>query len=385
MLGAAWMDASTRDATIVAVVVALRLTVPLLIPVLPLPAIVTALVIDGVDQTAFQSQLTPSFWHRVEDGYQGYDKALDVYYLSLAYVATMRNWTNRSALRWAQFLWLYRLAGVTVFEIVHDPSDPASWRWLLLVFPNTFEYFFIAYETIRLRWDPRRLGVGMVTSLVAFIWIVIKLPQEWWIHVARLDVTDFAAQHAWVVPTVSVVVLALIVAAWWAVRYRLTGADWSLRITADALPEELATAAERGAYRALHWRLFDTNLAEKLLLVSLVCVDFAQILPESSATPQQVIVAVATLVVINSAASLAFVRHNRSIENSVAQFAVVGLLNLAIVWVARMLSPRFDPDHAMFFVLLISLIVVLYDRYRPVRNFRLAEPVVSVPGSPHRG
>ena len=27
--------------------------------------------------------------------------------------------------------------------------------------------------------------------MAAFIWIFIKLPQEWWIHVAQLDFTDF--------------------------------------------------------------------------------------------------------------------------------------------------------------------------------------------------
>ena len=27
-------------------------------------------------------------------------------------------------------------------------------RALLLVFPNTFEYFFIAYKAIRTRWSP---------------------------------------------------------------------------------------------------------------------------------------------------------------------------------------------------------------------------------------
>ena len=76
------MDAPASDLMIVVAVVVFRFGVPLFIPVFPLPAIIAALVIDGVDQTIFQTQLTPSFWHEVEDGYQGYDKALDVYYLS---------------------------------------------------------------------------------------------------------------------------------------------------------------------------------------------------------------------------------------------------------------------------------------------------------------
>jgi len=133
------MSPSNLDVAIVVVVVGLRFGVPLFIPRFPLPAILLALIIDAADQTIFQTYLTSGFWHRIEDGYQGYDKALDIYYLSLAYVATMRNWTNKTALVTAQFLWLYRLFGVTLFEVIRDPSDPSSWRWLLLVFPNTFE------------------------------------------------------------------------------------------------------------------------------------------------------------------------------------------------------------------------------------------------------
>jgi hypothetical protein len=94
-------------------------------------------------------------------------------------------------------LWLYRLSGVALFQIVHGPADESSWRWLLLVFPNTFEYFLIAYETVRLRWDPPRMSRRLVVGIVAFIWIFIKLPQEWWIHAARLDFTDFAREHSW--------------------------------------------------------------------------------------------------------------------------------------------------------------------------------------------
>ena len=375
------MDATATDVTILVVVVLARLVVPLFIPMFPLPSIIAALTIDGIDQTIFQTQLTPAFWNDIENGYQGYDKALDVYYLSLAYVATMRNWTNRTALAAAQFLWLYRLFGVTLFECVRDPADPSSWRWLLLVFPNTFEYFFIAYEGVRLRWDPRRMSPRLVVGLAAFIWIFIKLPQEWWIHVAQLDFTDFADEHSWVWPTVAVLVIAVVAIAWWAITYRLPPRDWRLHVKADPLPAELDTAAERAEYRTANWRLFDWNLVEKVTLVSLVCVIFSQMLPGSTATPSQVIVGVGTLVVVNSATGILFARRRWIVENVVAQFAVVVAMNIGLVWIGRALTPRFDPQHAMFFVLLISLIVVLYDRYRPMRELRRAAGRPDGPGA----
>ena len=80
------------DGLIFGVVVASRVLVPLAIPRFPLPAMLAALVIDGIDQTIFQT-----FTDLDLTGYQSYDKALDVYYLSIAYVATLRNWTNLDA------------------------------------------------------------------------------------------------------------------------------------------------------------------------------------------------------------------------------------------------------------------------------------------------
>jgi hypothetical protein len=367
-------DPTTTDLAVLAAVVLARLVVPLFIPRFPLPAILLALVIDAADQTIFQTYLSDGFWARIANEYQGYDKSLDVFYLSMAYVATMRNWSNRTALLTAQVLWLYRLGGVTLFEVIHDAADPSSWRWLLLVFPNTFEYFFIAYEAIRLRWDPLRLSPRTVVGIAAFIWVFVKLPQEWWIHVAQLDLTDEMSAHDWIAPVIGVVVLGLVGFAYWAVRYRLPQRDWAFQVAAPPLPEELDTAAERAAYRASVWKLFDWNLVEKIALVALVCVDFSRIMPRVTATPTQVIGAVAVLVVINAANGLAFARRRWSIENFAAQFVLQVAFNFGLVWLGRGLSSRFNPNDAMFFVLLITLIVVLYDRYRPVRELRRRAP-----------
>ena len=107
-------------------VVLARFMLPLLIPAFPLPAIVGCLVLDGVDQTIFQIFGYDPPW------YQGYDKAMDVYYLAIAYLATLRNWSNLNAFRIGHFLYFYRLVGVVAFELTHV-------RALLLIFPNTFE------------------------------------------------------------------------------------------------------------------------------------------------------------------------------------------------------------------------------------------------------
>ncbi len=136
-------------------------------------------MLDGVDQTIFQAVDATS----VLDNYQSYDKALDVYYLTIAYASTLRNWLDPFALGVARFLFYYRLVGTLAFELT-------GVRTLLLVFPNTFEYFFIFYEAVRLFWNPRRMSRRFVVGAAAAIWIVVKLPQEYWIHIAELDVTD---------------------------------------------------------------------------------------------------------------------------------------------------------------------------------------------------
>ena len=126
------------------IVVALRFLLPLLIPRYPLPAIIGCLVVDASDQSIFQA------FGYDPPGYQSYDKAMDVFYLAIAYLATLRNWASNAAFRVSRFLYFYRLVGVVAFELTQT-------RALLLIFPNTFEYFFIAYEVVRSRWSTLRL------------------------------------------------------------------------------------------------------------------------------------------------------------------------------------------------------------------------------------
>ena len=158
----------TGDLIVFLIVVGLRLIVPLFIPRFPLPAIIAALVIDAVDQTVFQR------WTTLDTGgpYQSYDKALDVYYLTIAYLATMRNWDNLTAFEVSRFLFYYRLMGVFLYEFTH-------WRPILLIFPKTFEYFFIFYETVRLRWNPKRMAPKLVIAAAAAIRRSQRCSRDW--------------------------------------------------------------------------------------------------------------------------------------------------------------------------------------------------------------
>lgn len=368
------------DGVIFGTVIAARILVPLAIPRFPLPAMLAALVIDGVDQTIFQT-----FTRLDLAGYQTYDKALDVYYLSIAYTATLRNWTHHTAIAVGRFLYYFRLVGVVLFEITQV-------RALLLVFPNTFEYVFDLYEAIRARWDPRRLSDRFVIGAAAIIWIFIKLPQEWWIHVARLDATDLLKEVVFGVPleaswidavaarpivaVVAVTVMVgLAIAARWLLLHRLPPADHRLTLDADKGQKPVDPAAVERERRRLARRLFDRELVEKTALIALVSIIFGRMLPGVDATPLETAIGIGIIIVVNTAITEALVRQGASWQSGIRQFAVMLVINIGIVAVGQALVTSLTEqrlEHAFVFAGLLTLIVTLYDRYRPIHVARFA-------------
>ena len=357
----------STDLLIFVVVVGLRLFVPLLIPRFPLPAILAALVIDAADQTIFQNNTDLDL-----TGYQGYDKALDIYYLTIAYLSTMRNWTDPFAFGVARFLWYYRLVGVLLFELLDV-------RALLIIFPNTFEYFFIAYEAVRLWWNPARLNRRQVIVMAAFIWIFVKLPQEWWIHIAQLDFTDFMKEDIFGVSISTSwgtaigenlwfagLLIGICIGISFAVRkiwQEAPAPDWPFTMDVDKTIRQREMAEERNRPPSiLSWYTF-----EKIALVSMVTVIFAQLLPENDNNILGTVAAVSFVVVANSFVGFRFTQRGRSWATTVGEFAVMVVVNLAAALVfialARSGDGRLNEAATVFFVLLLTLIVTMFDRY----------------------
>jgi hypothetical protein len=335
-------------------VVLLRFFVPLFIPRFPLPAILACLVLDAADQTIFQA-----FTDDPLPGYQSYDKALDVYYLAIAYISTMRNWTDPSAYQISKFLYFYRLVGVTAFELLDQ-------RWLLLVFPNTFEYFFIAYEAIRTRWDPNRLSARRLVKIAAFIWIFIKLPQEWWIHIAKLDFTEFMADHSymWGVLAALVVIAAGLI---WHYRSRIPAPDWRFAVDINAHLDTRRDPAPVAAERFFSWVLF-----QKVALLALLSIIFAQVLPDVRASNLGIVLGVTGLVVVNAAVTQWLVRRGRTWATTAREFVAMLLINTAIVTIDSVFGSSTAGNapkvNALFFVLLLSLMIALFDRFLATRH-----------------
>ena len=363
------------DYLILALVIAARLLVPLLIPWFPLPGIIAALALDAVDQTLFQT-----FTRLPLDFYQSYDKALDVYYLSIAYISTLRNWTNHFAYRVAAVLFYFRLVGVALFELT-------EWRILLFVFPNTFEYFFIWYETLVLWRDPRGLARHTIVGAAAAIWLVIKLPQEFWLHIARLDLTDvlktalFRAppETTWghlfrAVPGVFVAAVlgtvALLGGLAWLAGRRLPPPEQSLSARGRTNP--LSRDRRRMARAVWAARVFDRDLLEKVALVTLLVIIFAQALPNTRATVAQMAAAGALVIVLNAAVSHWLARRGVGWRNVIGQFIVMAAANTTIVAAFQIIPGAQDLNDAAvaFFILLLSLIVTLFDRFTEIHLAR---------------
>jgi hypothetical protein len=344
------------DLVIFGLVLAARLLLPLGILRRPLPFILICFVLDAADQTLFQS-----FARNLPlDSYQSYDKALDVFYLTVAYIATLRNWENLAAFRISRFLYYYRLVGVVLFEWFRL-------RPLLLIFPNTFEYFFIYYEIVRLRYNPRRIARRSWLLAAAGIWILVKLPQEWWIHVRQGDTTDAIASLAANAPGVLFLIVALIaIAAFLIHRFglrRLPPFTARVRLTVASLAPRLQLFPPQAT------PFFNAALLEKVVLVGCVTVIFARLTGATNGT-LEIIAAVGLLVVANALLSALLARRGLTPGGVIAEFVLVLGLNLVTVWVYSLLAPGrgvlVNLPAAWFFVLLLSLIIALFDWYHAI-------------------
>ena len=159
----------------IAIVIALRLALPLSILRWPLAGGVLALLLDAAD-VILVDFLARLLGEPGEFGpyYAQIDKWLDTYYLTLELIVT-RRWADPMLRETAGLLYVWRLAGVIAFEVT-------GYRPLLLIFPNLFENFYL-YVLVVTRWFPRLLPRSRTQVLLVLgILLVPKLIQEWVLH-----------------------------------------------------------------------------------------------------------------------------------------------------------------------------------------------------------
>jgi hypothetical protein len=152
------------------VVVVIRTAAPLTVLRWPLPGALLTVAADTIDIVVFQLVGFPPW------DYHALDKVLDTYGLSLQFVVVQR-WPSLLRLT-GSALFVGRVLGVVLFEATGA-------RWLLLAFPNLFEFFFLFAASWRQFAPSRAMPPHVLAAGLAFL-LVPKLTQEFVLHYARL-------------------------------------------------------------------------------------------------------------------------------------------------------------------------------------------------------
>ena len=109
----------------------------------------------------------------------------------------------------------------------------------------------------------------------------------------------------------------------------------------------------------------------------------SEVLPGLDASGLSLFLGLAVFVVVNSGLTLWAARAARTVESAFAAFAVRVAVNTGLVLVGDWLRGRDDGGlnqaGALFFVLLLSLITSLHDRFWPVHDVRSAGAQCPVP------
>lgn len=110
-----------------------------------------------------------------QEGYQHWDKSVDLICLGIAAIVVLK-WPDTRAKVLALCAFAWRSIGLAVYFATDQ-------RWLLIVFPNVFESFFLLYLIFRvLSGHPRMLYSGKAMMLVTLALLIPKVATEVFLH-----------------------------------------------------------------------------------------------------------------------------------------------------------------------------------------------------------
>jgi len=174
-------------------VTVLRLVVPFSILRYPIGGIIACMILDTYDNPLADILGGRHGFGGEVIGYHRLDKVLDIYYLAFAFVVSLR-WENPLTRRTSIILFSHRLVGVALFLLT-------GWRSFLLIFPNIFEYFFLAYLIIE-RFFPR-FRLETISRLVIVL-LIVGLPQVFreyvyhYLDMGLYDYFDIVSRWDWI-------------------------------------------------------------------------------------------------------------------------------------------------------------------------------------------
>jgi hypothetical protein len=184
------------------------------------------------------------------------------------------------------------------------------------------------------------------------------------------------ANRPWVLVAAIAFFAALAALVYWIITRKAPKFDHKAHIAADPLPPELHGAEPYRLLRA-ESSIFGWALREKVALTAIVCIIFGTMITGGDANPVRIAVGVAIFTVINAAVSHFMATRGRSWRLLAGELVTMLVVNLVIVlmleaadrWLG-LRSARAPFGMTLFFSYLLTLIIVLYDRYRVVYKAR---------------
>jgi len=168
-----------------AIVIALRLIVPLLIFKRNLTGGVIAILLDGFDVILIDVMKLGGF----SGHYHQLDKVLDTYYLGIEALVAW-SWTNQFERLPSLALFGLRIVGVVLFELTEE-------RIVLFLFPNMFENWWLYVVAVR-RWKPAWRPVSWRGVAVPMgVLLVPKMAQEYLLHFAEAQPWNWFKENFW--------------------------------------------------------------------------------------------------------------------------------------------------------------------------------------------
>ena len=123
-------------------------------------------------------------------------------------------------------------------------------------------------------------------------------------------------------------------------------------------------------------KFFNNGLFEKVVLLSLIIGIFSSVLPGIEISNLRMVIGVAIIVILNTVITEWFGRHGMSFDTAMKEFIGVALANFIVVliynFVLRRSEGHLQVGATLFFVFLVSIIIALFDRYRPIYLRRVA-------------
>jgi hypothetical protein len=164
-------------------VIAVRMLVPLLILRFWLLGGIAAMLADAADVILIELIGLGGFG----DNYEQTDKLLDSYYYVLELVVALR-WANQWLRRPAVILFVYRIVGAVLFEMLGA-------RVLLIIFPNLFENWWL-YCVVVLKWFPAIVPGNWRSTIIPMLLLLVpKLAQEYLLHVLEAEPWDWTKRN----------------------------------------------------------------------------------------------------------------------------------------------------------------------------------------------